>query len=579
MARTARAEEEASVTQAVVVVGLPNRKMDQLTGGTPLCLFPFAGSTLLEYTLFFLESSGVDEAVLFCTKTSAEVEAHVNSGRRGSTSKMHVSVVQSREVDCACVGDVFRELDQRSILRGDFLFMTEENLAVFDLRRVFAEHLARREKDKSLVMTCVLQDVFQEDRNGEVFVTDREKKSILHVVWKRKGAFCVPLACTKKHCSFSVSSSLHFTGIVFCTPEILALFTENFDYTTLGSFLSGTLGSDILTCTIAAHVVEEGGGGYVERIDRPCVFGEATLSVLRRWTFPLVPDIVEDFGFHGEGVYCRALQGIGGCLEDLSWSLIGSGVTIGGGSAVQSSVVGAETEIGNSVFIRKAVIGKGCKIKSGCRVENCVIQDGQTVSQDVWCNCDISPERAHVCMVAHDGGVFTDHESDEEMYQIERKGTPDDTELYEMTLEAINNERDVENTVLELVALRLACNETNRKCLSIVCESLLYSTHFRTEMTPGCLKRLIAHWADLLKKFIDRSSPGEVLDDFLRLCSIERDLNVFFGHVAIGLYEEDVLEGEDVIEWYHSACGEGSEEKRSMVWQVSKFVEHLEESD
>lgn len=104
-------------------------------------------------------------------------------------------------------------------------------------------------------------------------------------------------------------------GIDICEADVPALCTENFDYHDLRRhFVNGVLTSELLGKKIAVHLVgdegvEEGsgndarngdGGRYVESVRDTRTFGEITRDILRRWAFPLVPDLNEPGGVQYE---------------------------------------------------------------------------------------------------------------------------------------------------------------------------------------------------------------------------------------------------------------------------------------
>lgn len=102
-------------------------------------------------------------------------------------------------------------------------------------------------------------------------------------------------------------------GVDICEADVPALCTENFDYHDLRRhFVNGVLTSELLGKKIAVHLVgqeDEGdersgnsldGGKYIERVRDTRTFGEITRDVLRRWAFPLVPDLNEPGGVQYE---------------------------------------------------------------------------------------------------------------------------------------------------------------------------------------------------------------------------------------------------------------------------------------
>ena len=98
-------------------------------------------------------------------------------------------------------------------------------------------------------------------------------------------------------------------GIDICEADVPALCTENFDYHDMRRhFVNGVLTSELLGKKIAVHLIGENEdaevsspiGRYVERIRDTRTFGEVSGDVLRRWAFPMVPDLNEPGGIQYE---------------------------------------------------------------------------------------------------------------------------------------------------------------------------------------------------------------------------------------------------------------------------------------
>ena len=103
-------------------------------------------------------------------------------------------------------------------------------------------------------------------------------------------------------------------GVDVCEADIPALCTENFDWNDLRRhFVNGVLTSELLDKTISVHVVGTGedsdpggdlrsgeGGRYVERVRDTRTYGEIAGDILRRWSFPLVPDLSRPDGVQFE---------------------------------------------------------------------------------------------------------------------------------------------------------------------------------------------------------------------------------------------------------------------------------------
>lgn len=53
------------------------------------------------------------------------------------------------------MGEALRALDQKDIIKGDFILVSGDTVANVDLGPALAAHRARREKDKNAIMTMV----------------------------------------------------------------------------------------------------------------------------------------------------------------------------------------------------------------------------------------------------------------------------------------------------------------------------------------------------------------------------------------------------------------------------------------
>jgi len=83
-------------------------------------------------------------------------------------------------------------------------------------------------------------------------------------------------------------SSLEDTGIAICSPSVPLLFSDNFDFQTKEDFIRGLLmNEEVLASRIYCHVTS--GYGCTVR-DWPS-YQRVSMDVIRRWSFPLVPDM------------------------------------------------------------------------------------------------------------------------------------------------------------------------------------------------------------------------------------------------------------------------------------------------
>lgn len=162
------------------------------------------------------------------------------------------------------------------------------------------------------------------------------------------------------------------------TRQVLALFTENFDYQEMRrDFLPGVLTSDILGVRVATHVIAD---EYASRVRSPHLYDAISRDLVERWVFPVVPeaDLLEEHSL----VYRRGNRYLGTDVV-LSRSavigcnvVLGAGVSVGENSLIRGSVIGANCHIGADVLIEDAYVWANGRIENGCRVYASLIADG-----------------------------------------------------------------------------------------------------------------------------------------------------------------------------------------------------------
>ncbi|MDI1485110.1 MAG: translation initiation factor eIF-2B epsilon subunit, GEF [Ramalina farinacea] len=144
-----------------------------------------------------------------------------------------------------------RDLDSRDVVTGDFLVVSGDVVANLNLEPALSRHRLRREADKNAIMTVVLSEVGSQShhrgkRRWPVFVIDPTAERCLHYeeIGGKGGSRYVALdpEFLTTHVEIEVREDLVDPYIDICTPEVLAQWSENFDYQSLRkSFLHGVL--------------------------------------------------------------------------------------------------------------------------------------------------------------------------------------------------------------------------------------------------------------------------------------------------------------------------------------------------
>ncbi|KAK0724796.1 nucleotide-diphospho-sugar transferase [Lasiosphaeris hirsuta] len=383
-------EKREDVLQAVVLADSFQDRFKPFTLEKPRCLLPLAGVPIIEYTLEFLASNGVQEAFIYCGTHSEEVETYIHDSPRWSPTSIispFTSLDFIRVSDATSVGDFLRDLDKRNLMSGDFILVHGDLVANIPLDEALTKHRERREANRDACMTMVLREIGEQPHRAAkarvitpIFAVEPSTGRCLqydemHPLQEDHYANLDPALF--EYPEFELRSDLADCGIDICTPEVLALWSESFDYELpRKNFLHGVLKDwELNGKLIYTEIVDK---GYAARASNLQMYDCISRDILERWTFPYVPDTNL---VHGQS-FKRTREG--SCLED--------GVIITRGSKVIKSVLGRSTTVGAGSTVTKSVIGRRCKIGKNVTIKNsyvwddAVISDGSSVVHSILAN-------------------------------------------------------------------------------------------------------------------------------------------------------------------------------------------------
>ena len=310
-----------------------------------------------------------------------------------------------------------RDLDRRDLIGGDFLLVSGDIVSNLPIETALAKHRARREKDKNAIMTMVLREAGVEHRTKSrgrrpVFVIEPTAERCLHyeeISRRSKDGTYVNIdsELLSTHGEIEVREDLIDCYIDICTPDVLGLWSDNFDYQSVRtSFLFGVLKDyELNGKTIHTHILRE---HYAARLRSLKAYDAVSKDIVNRWTYPLCPDsnLLKGQTYHlGRG---KVYEEEGVILARSSVlkkrTVVGKQTSIGDGSIVGDSILGRGCQIGRNVMItgsyiwddvvvgdgsvirqaviaNEAVIGRNCLVEPGALISYGVrISDGKTVS-------------------------------------------------------------------------------------------------------------------------------------------------------------------------------------------------------
>ena len=383
--------------QAVLLADSFTSRFRPITLQTPKVLLPLLSLPLIDYALELLVSGGVKELFVFCCSHAEAIRAHVAGSRvlkgRGGGG-CSVRVVVSK--DCYSAGDALRHLDSLDVIKGDFVLMTGDVVANVRLDDIVRQHRERAREDKGALMTVVLKQAASQHRvrprdDDTMLALDPATSQLL--VYHNSFASPtltppLPTAVFSSHPTVSFRCDLLDAGIDVCSPLVLPLLTDNFDYQHLRrDFIPGVLGQeDVLGYTIYAHVLT--GEQYAVSVSDLHVYGQVSRDMLRRWAFPFVLDanLLGDGAegatsftyergsrYREEGVVVEREAVLG---EDC---VLGRGTTLAEGSSVDRTVIGRHCSIGRRARITGSFLWRGVTVEEGATVTDAILCDNVRV--------------------------------------------------------------------------------------------------------------------------------------------------------------------------------------------------------
>ncbi|KAH6682894.1 nucleotide-diphospho-sugar transferase [Halenospora varia] len=395
-------DDREETLQAVILADSFETRFNPFTLETPRCLLPLANTPLIEYTLEFLAMSGVADIYIYCGAHTAEVEKYIQSSKWYPQTSP-ASPFDSLEIvktTARSVGDAMRDLDARALITGDFLLVHGDLVSNLPIDAALAAHRARRLADKNAIMTMILRTGGLGSHRTKskgitpVFVVDPTKNRCLHYEEMH------PLQANKyvnidpdllsDHTEIEIRSDLIDCGIDICTPDVLALWSESFDYEVpRRHFLHGVLKDyELNGKTIHTEIVEE---HYAARVFNLQSYEAISKDVLGRWTYPLVPDsnllAGQTYKFERGGLCKENGVMLARTCKAGKRTVLGKDTSIGDGSMVSNSIIGRRCMIGKNVNIQNAYIWDDAVIGDGSQVDRAIIANEAVVGK----KCKIEP--------------------------------------------------------------------------------------------------------------------------------------------------------------------------------------------
>ncbi|BDD55603.1 hypothetical protein MPDQ_006913 [Monascus purpureus] len=393
------AEEVEESLQAVVLADTFETRFEPFTLDRPRCLLPLANTPLIEYTLEFLANAGVQDIFLYGGAHSDQVEKYINASKWRAASSPFKQLTFLKSTSTS-VGDVMRDLDGKHLITGDFIVVSGDVVSNLPIESALAKHRARRETDKNAIMTMILREAGRDHRTKSssytpVFVIDPTKDRCLHYEeidnhTETSHHLTIDTDIITSHAELDIRQDLIDCSIDICTPDVLSLWSDSFDYQSPRKhFLYGVLKDyELNGKTIHTYIIKD---HYAAKVRNLKAYDAISKDVISRWTYPLCPDTNllpgHTFDLRKGNLYQE--QGVTlarSCVVGRR-TVIGHGTSIGDKTTVSNTVLGRNCRIGKNVTLDGTYIWDDVIIGDGADVRRAIIADGAVVGK----GCTIEP--------------------------------------------------------------------------------------------------------------------------------------------------------------------------------------------
>jgi translation initiation factor eIF-2B subunit epsilon len=428
-------EDKEDALQAVILADSFEARFAPFSLERPRCLLPLVNTPLIEYTLEFLASSGVQEVFLHAGSHSDQVETYVKSSKWSTSSSPFKELVFVKCV-ATSIGDVMRELDKNQDYRltGDFLVVSGDVVGNFPIEAALKAHKARRLKNRNAIMTMLLRETSPHDRalagfNFPTFIIDPTKNRCIHYEETDHGRASHVrvdddmVAEMLSEQEIDIRQDLIDCRIDICTEGVLSSWSDNFDHQTpRKDFLKDLLKNyDTNQKTVHTYIIED---HYAARVGNLPSYDKISQDIMSRRAFPLCPDnnlfCDQSYTRSKKNVYKEdsVIAARSSVLE--SGTVIGRGTSIGAGSIIRNSVIGRWCRIGQNVDITDAYIWDDVTIGNNVKIlkaiiadetfigDRCMVEEGALISFGVDISADSTVARnARLTKKASDADIMS----------------------------------------------------------------------------------------------------------------------------------------------------------------------------
>jgi translation initiation factor eIF-2B subunit epsilon len=345
--------------------------------------------------------AGVQDIYVYCGEHTAEVERYIMASKWSPMSQASpFSTLEILKSTSRSVGDALRDIDNRGVISGDFLLVHGDLVSNLPIDAALSAHRARRQADKNAIMTMILrsgglgQHRTKSQAVTPAFVIDPTRNRCLHYeelhALQANKYLNIDPEILSENSEIEIRTDLIDCEIDICTPDVLALWSESFDYEVpRRHFLHGVLKDyELNGKTIHTEIVDD---HYAARVSTLQAYEAVSKDVLGRWTYPLVPDSNllsgQSYKFTRGGLCKEDNVILARSCKVGKKTVLGKDTSIGEGTTISNSIIGRRCQIGKNVTIENSYIWDDVMVGDGATVTRAVIASEAAVGQ----NCHVKP--------------------------------------------------------------------------------------------------------------------------------------------------------------------------------------------
>ncbi|GJQ10859.1 hypothetical protein GpartN1_g2650.t1 [Galdieria partita] len=528
-------------------------------------LVPIANVSLLQYQLEALLQAEVKECVIICREHLRETLK-----KFVQTLNFDMKLLFLTSSQWVVAGDALRELDSRGDLRpqSDFILIFPGAFFTVNLAGVVKEHLARRERSKSWVLTSCLG---QRSISCSCDIARLESGQVIQYSNDRKDKMIISgiMTMTEYSSGVEIFSGLEDCGVDICAPEVLVEFRENFDYDNIRDFIRGKIDGgegELLGNQIYGHILS-GSADFACRITDMESYFYVCFAFIHRWSYPWT---VERFPFRTtqyeyrrgpkyitSSCYLARSSYIGRCtvlgentrIDEnavIVHSIIGDNVTIGPNCHIEDSVIWSNSVLKCNVTVVGALIADNvilnddCVISEGCIVDSFVVVNAKThVAQYSRIVLQRHPYRKDTIDENSLFGKMESFNLESNLFHRNETTTQDDS-MHHCILwqeERRNSEADEESSIDELEETERkesesnAMDEDNREAAEVDMAPDLLSLKSSSSLSPPTTERKLIRQEirDTFQRALEEQHPPETA--VLELNALKLALDVTSSHI------------------------------------------------